>query len=77
MTQMQKFHALTTASTILLDSLRCLALDAQLRLQAAKKQHFAAFDNKHKTMVTDLEEREREFKRSRMASEQEKVARAP
>ncbi|OAX32589.1 DnaJ-domain-containing protein [Rhizopogon vinicolor AM-OR11-026] len=71
----QKFHALTTASTLLLDPLRRLALDAQLRLQAAKKQRFATFDNKRKTMVTELEEREREFKRSRMAKEQENIAR--
>jgi len=66
---------LTTASTLLLDPLRRLALDAQLRLKAAKKQRFAAYDNKRKTMVTELEEREREFKRARMAKEQEKAAR--
>ncbi|KAJ8582230.1 DnaJ-domain-containing protein [Rhizopogon salebrosus TDB-379] len=71
----QKFHALTTASTLLLDPLRRLALDAQFRLQAAKKQRFAAYDNKRKTMVTELEEREQEFKRARMAKQQDKAAR--
>ncbi|KAG1805352.1 uncharacterized protein BJ212DRAFT_1392444 [Suillus subaureus] len=58
----QKFHALTTASTLLLDPLRRLALDAQLRLQAAKKQRFASYDNKRKAMA-------------RMAKEQERTAR--
>jgi DnaJ family protein C protein 17 len=66
---------LTTASTLLLDPLRRLALDAQFRLQAAKKQRFAAYDNKRKTMVTELEEREQEFKRARMAKQQDKAAR--
>ncbi|KAG2073118.1 DnaJ-domain-containing protein [Suillus decipiens] len=71
----QKFHALTTASTLLLDPLRRLALDAQLRLQAAKKQRFASYDNKRKAMVSELEEREQEFKKARMAKEQERTAR--
>ncbi|KAG1828502.1 hypothetical protein EV424DRAFT_1385303 [Suillus variegatus] len=71
----QKFHALTTASTLLLDPLRRLALDAQLRLQAAKKQRFASYDNKRKAMVSELEEREKEFKKARMAKEQERTAR--
>jgi DnaJ family protein C protein 17 len=66
---------LTTASTLLLDPLRRLALDAQFRLQAAKKQRFAAYDSKRKTMVTELEEREQEFKRARMAKQQDKAAR--
>ncbi|KAG2111527.1 uncharacterized protein F5147DRAFT_685618 [Suillus discolor] len=70
----QKFHALTTASTLLLDPLRRLALDAQLRLQAAKKQRFASYDNKRKAMVSELEEREKEFK-GRMAKEQKRTAR--
>jgi DnaJ family protein C protein 17 len=71
----QKFHALTTASTLLLDPLRRLALDAQLRLQAAKKQRFASYDNKRRAMVSELEEREQEFKKARMAKEQERTAR--
>ncbi|KAG1802240.1 uncharacterized protein HD556DRAFT_1336026 [Suillus plorans] len=71
----QKFHALTTASTLLLDPLRRLALDAQLRLQAAKKQRFASYDNKRKAMVSELEEREKEFKKARMAKEQERTVR--
>lgn len=44
----------------LLDLLRRLALDAQFRLSAAKKAHFAAYDNKRK-IRDDLEERERAF----------------
>ncbi|KAG2028505.1 hypothetical protein BDR03DRAFT_1077505, partial [Suillus americanus] len=71
----QKFHALTTASTLLLDPLRHLALDAQLRLQAAKKQRFASYDNKRRAMASELEAREQEFKKARMAKEQERTAR--
>ena len=59
----------------MLDPLRRLALDAQYRLQAAKKQRFAAYDNKRQNMVTELEERERQFKRARREKEQDKVAR--
>ncbi|KAG2337751.1 hypothetical protein BDR05DRAFT_978377 [Suillus weaverae] len=73
--QAQKFHALTTASTLLLDPLRHLALDAQLRLQAAKKQRFASYDNKRRAMASELEAREQEFKKARMAKEQERTAR--
>ncbi|KAG2041131.1 DnaJ domain-containing protein [Suillus americanus] len=71
----QKFHALTTASILLLDPLRRLALDAQLRLQVAKKQRFASYDSKRKAMVSELEEREQEFKKARMAKEKERTAR--
>ena len=71
----QKFHALTVASTLLLDPLRRLALDAQLRLSAAKKARFAAYDNKRKVLVTELEEREREFKKSRLEQEKQRAAR--
>ena len=71
----QKFHALTVASTLLLDPLRRLALDAQLRLAAAKKARFSAYDNKRKALVTELEERERAFKKSRLDQEKQKAAR--
>ncbi|KAF8137549.1 hypothetical protein EV363DRAFT_1210440 [Boletus edulis] len=71
----QKFHALTVASTLLLDPLRRLALDAQLRLAAAKKARFSAYDNKRKALVTELEERERAFKISRQEQEKHKAAR--
>ncbi|KAF9225755.1 DnaJ-domain-containing protein [Gyrodon lividus] len=71
----QKFHALTVASALLLDPLRRLALDAQLRLAAAKKARFATYDNKRKALVTELEEREREFKKGRLEKEKEKAAR--
>ncbi|KAF8837200.1 DnaJ-domain-containing protein [Paxillus ammoniavirescens] len=71
----QKFHALTVASTLLLDPLRRLALDAQLRLAEAKKARFASYDNKRKALVTELEEREREFKKARQEKAKEKAAR--
>jgi len=50
-------------------------LDAQLRLAAAKKARFASYDNKRKVLVTELEERERAFKKSRLEREKQKVAR--
>ncbi|KAH0833926.1 hypothetical protein J3R83DRAFT_11111 [Lanmaoa asiatica] len=71
----QNFHALTVASTLLLDPLRRLALDAQLRLAAAKKARFSAYDNKRKVLVTELEERERAFKKSRLEQEKQKASR--
>lgn len=73
-TTAQKFHALTAASTLLLDPLRRLALDAQHRLAAAKKARFSAYDNKRKVLVTELEERERAFKKSRLEQEKQKAA---
>ncbi|KAL4067058.1 DnaJ domain-containing protein [Scleroderma yunnanense] len=72
----RKFHELTNASNLLLDPLRRLALDAQLRLAAAKKARFAAYDVKRKNLVTELEEREREFKKARLEKEKERAARA-
>lgn len=63
------------ASTLLLDPLRRLALDAQLRLAAAKKARFATYDSKRKALVTELEARERAFKKSRSEQEKQKVAR--
>ncbi|KAI6116194.1 DnaJ domain-containing protein [Pisolithus sp. B1] len=70
----RKFHELTNASNLLLDPLRRLALDAQLRLASAKKARFAAYDTKRKNLVTELEEREREFKKARLEKEKEKFA---
>lgn len=63
------------ASTLLLDPLRRLALDAQLRLAAAKRARFSAYDDKRKALVAELEERERAFKKSRMEQEKQKAAR--
>ena len=57
---------------MLLDPLRRLALDAQIRLTAAKKARFASYDSKRKALVTELEERERAFKKSRLEEEKEK-----
>ncbi|KAI5996288.1 DnaJ domain-containing protein [Pisolithus albus] len=70
----RKFHELTNASNLLLDPLRRLALDAQLRLASAKKARFAAYDTKRKNLVSELEEREREFKKARLEKEKEKFA---
>lgn len=55
--------------------MRRLALDAQLRLAAAKKARFSAYDSKRKVLVTELEERERAFKKSRLEQEKQKAAR--
>lgn len=55
--------------------MRRLALDAQLRLAAAKKARFASYDNKRKVLVTELEERERAFKKSRLEQEKQRAAR--
>jgi hypothetical protein len=45
---------------------RRVASDAQLRLSAARK---AAYDDKRKVLVTELEEHERAFKKSRLEQE--------
>jgi DnaJ family protein C protein 17 len=65
------FHELTQASELLLDPLRRMALDAKLRLAEAKKTRFAAYDNKRKNLVAELEERERAFKKSRVDKDRE------
>ncbi|CAK5261956.1 unnamed protein product [Mycena citricolor] len=71
----QKFHALTQASELLLDPLRRLALDAKLRLKAARDARYKNFDAKRKTMVSDLEERERAFKKAKMDQETDEAGR--
>ena len=58
------------AYELLLDPLRRLALDAKIRLKEAKKARYAAFDNKRKELVNDLEERERAFKKAKLDKEQ-------
>jgi DnaJ family protein C protein 17 len=63
------------ASGQLLDPLRRLALDAQLRLSAAKKARFAAYDDKRKVLVTELDARERAFKKSRSEQVTQRAAR--
>ncbi|KAJ7180498.1 DnaJ-domain-containing protein [Mycena filopes] len=55
----RKFHVLTQSYELLLDPLRRLALDAKLRVKAARNERFKSYDNKRKNMVTELEERER------------------
>ncbi|KAK0221871.1 DnaJ domain-containing protein [Armillaria fumosa] len=62
----RKFHELNQAYELLLDPLRRLALDAKLRVKAAKAERFKSFDTKRKAFVEELEERERAFKKARM-----------
>lgn len=61
-----KFHELNTAYSLLLDPLRRLALDNNLRVKHARHVRFSAFEGKRKEFQRELEEREREFKRQRM-----------
>ncbi|KAK0487420.1 DnaJ domain-containing protein [Armillaria novae-zelandiae] len=62
----RKFHELNQAYELLLDPLRRLAVDAKLRVKAAKAERFKSFDTKRKAFVEELEERERAFKKARM-----------
>ncbi len=62
----RKFHELNQAYELLLDPLRRLALDAKLRVKAAKAERFKSFDTKRKAFLEELEERERSFKKARM-----------
>jgi len=72
----QKFHELTLAYELLLDPIRRTALDDKLKVKAARKQRYAAYDAKRKTMMDELDNREREFKKTKVAEAQEKSARA-
>ncbi|KAJ6582886.1 hypothetical protein DFH09DRAFT_1260253 [Mycena vulgaris] len=69
----RKFHVLTQSYELLLDPLRRLALDAKLRVKAARDERFKSYDNKRKNMVTELEERERAFKKARMDQQRDEV----
>jgi DnaJ family protein C protein 17 len=71
----RKFHELNQAYELLLDPLRRLALDAKLRAKEARKLRFAAYDNKRKNLVDELEQRERAFKKAKMDKEQEELKR--
>ncbi|KAI0722359.1 DnaJ domain-containing protein [Cerioporus squamosus] len=71
----RKFHELHQAQELLLDPLRRMALDAKFRLKEARKARYATYDAKRKTMVEDLEERERTLKKARVEKEVEKKAR--
>lgn len=55
----------------MLDPLRRLALDAKLRLIAARKERTAGFDAKRKGLIDELEERERAFKKQKSERDQE------
>jgi DnaJ homolog subfamily C member 17 len=65
------FHELNQAYELLLDPLRKLALDAQLRLKHARAERFASYDAKRKSLVAELEEREEVFKKARMDKRRE------
>ncbi|KAJ6557987.1 hypothetical protein B0H19DRAFT_1261554 [Mycena capillaripes] len=60
---------------LLLDPLRRLALDAKLRVKAARDERFKSYDNKRKNMVTELEERERAFKKAKMDQQRDEANR--
>lgn len=62
----RQFHVLNQAYELLLDPLRRLVLDAKLRLKEARKTRFANYDAKRRTMVDELEERERAFKKAKV-----------
>ncbi|KAJ7064960.1 DnaJ domain-containing protein, partial [Mycena amicta] len=71
----RKFHELTQAYELLLDPLRRLALDAKIRAKTARDARFKSYDNKRKNMVTELEERERAFKKAKMDQEADELRR--
>ncbi|KAJ7461742.1 DnaJ domain-containing protein [Mycena galericulata] len=71
----RKFHVLTQSYELLLDPLRRLALDAKLRVKAARDERFKGYDNKRKNMVTELEERERAFKKAKMDQQRDEASR--
>ncbi|KAJ7707724.1 hypothetical protein B0H17DRAFT_1156268 [Mycena rosella] len=69
----RKFHVLTQSYELLLDPLRRLALDAKLRVKAARDERFKSYDNKRKNMVTELEERERAFKKAKLDQQRDEA----
>ncbi|KAG6813153.1 hypothetical protein H0H92_013559 [Tricholoma furcatifolium] len=71
----RKFHELNQAYELLLDPLRRLALNAKLRLKKARAERYKSFDNKKRNLVEELEAREREFKRAKVAKEKEELQR--
>ncbi|KAF9066602.1 DnaJ-domain-containing protein [Rhodocollybia butyracea] len=71
----RKFHELNQAYELLLDPLRRLALDAKLRVKQARNERYKTFDLKRKTMVDELEERERAFKKSKVDKQKEEASR--
>jgi DnaJ family protein C protein 17 len=69
------FHELRQGYELLLDPLRRMALDAKMRLAAAKKERYKSYDVKRKAMFADLEEREAAFKRNRAEKDQKERTR--
>ncbi|OCB88543.1 DnaJ-domain-containing protein [Sanghuangporus baumii] len=73
----RKFHELNQAYELLLDPLRRLALTSSVRAKEARKARFAKFDQKRKSMQTELEEAERTAsKRQKMDKAKEERERA-
>lgn len=72
----QKFHELTEAYELLKDTFKRQALDASLRVREARKQRYAAHDAKRKTLIDELEENERQYKRQRTEKVQQAAAEA-
>lgn len=68
----QKFHELNNAYELLLDPIQKASLDVKIKAQQAKKLRFAAYDNKRKAMMEELEKSERDFKKSRLEAENER-----
>lgn len=65
------FHALTEAADLLLDPGKRAEYDKKYAAEKARKERFAALDNKRKAGLADLEEREKSFKRQEMDRERE------
>lgn len=61
-----KFHELNQAYELLLDSTKRATLDASRQVKLARKERFAAYDNKRRGLQEELEERERAFKKARV-----------
>lgn len=72
----QKFHELTEAYELLKDPTKRQALDASLRVKEARKQKYAAHDAKRKTLIDELEENERNYKRQRTEKAQQATVEA-
>jgi DnaJ homolog subfamily C member 17 len=51
-------------------------LNDKIRVQEARKQRYAAYDAKRKTMMEELDKSERDFKKAKTNEAQEKAARA-
>lgn len=71
----QLFFELNQAYEILLDPLRRQAITASVKVKEARKARFSKYDQKRKDLQTELEERERAFKRQKTNKAAEAKAR--